>query len=170
MKQKEQLRIFEQWLGRYKGLIFKTVRTYAFNATDRDDLFQEISIQVWNSIPSFRQMSSVSTWIYRISLNTAIKWARKEQQYHQNRNDSMKIERILQENRMPTDERLEWLYDEISKLDEIDRSVTLLLLDAFTYREMAEMLGITESNVGVRINRIKKRLIAKSKKTKTHGI
>ena len=68
------------------------------------------------------------------------------------------------------DERLAWLYEEIYKLDEIDRSVTLLMLDNFSYKEMADILGISESNVGVKINRIKKQLISKSKKYNHHGI
>ena len=70
----------------------------------------------------------------------------------------------MQESRIKTDERLTWLYEEIYKLDEIDRSITLLLLAGFGYKEMASILGITESNVGVKINRIKKHLISKSKK------
>ena len=71
---------------------------------------------------------------------------------------------------MQPDERLTWLYEEIYRLDEIDRSVTLLLLDGFSYKEMASILGISESNVGVKINRIKKQLITKSKKYDHHGI
>jgi RNA polymerase sigma-70 factor, ECF subfamily len=72
------------------------------------------------------------------------------------------VEHILQEKSQP-DDRLAWLYEEIYKLDEIDRSLTLLLLDDFSYKEMSGILGITESNVGVKINRIKKQLISKSK-------
>jgi RNA polymerase sigma-70 factor, ECF subfamily len=81
-----------------------------------------------------------------------------------------KVQHLLQENRIPIDERLTWLYGEIYKLDEIDRSVTLLLLEGFSYKEMSAILGISESNVGVKINRIKKQLIAKSKNYNTHGI
>jgi RNA polymerase sigma-70 factor (ECF subfamily) len=76
----------------------------------------------------------------------------------------------LSDGGVKVDERLAWLYEEIHKLDEIDRSITLLLLDNLSYKEMAEILGITESNVGVKINRIKKHLIAKSKKYDYHGI
>lgn len=163
MTETEQQHIFETWLARYKGLIFKVVRAYAFTSAGQDDLFQEITIQVWHSIPNFRQESSATTWLYRISLNTAIKWVRKERKHPQPETlDNM--EHVLQESRMPMDERLAWLYEEIYKLDEIDRSVTLLMLDNFSYKEMAEILGISESNVGVKINRIKKQLISKSKK------
>ena len=169
MTEKEQQHIFENWLDQHKALVFKVVRAYAFAATDQDDLFQEITIQVWHSIPTFRQESSVTTWIYRISLNTAIKWVRKERK-HVQAETLDNVQHILQESKIQMDERLVWLYEEIHQLDEIDRSITLLLLDGFSYREMAGILGITESNVGVKINRIKKYLISKSKKYDHHGI
>ena len=169
MRETEQQHILETWLGEHKALIFKVVRAYAFTTADRDDLFQEITIQVWHSIPNFRQESSATTWLYRISLNTAIKWTRKERK-HPQPGALDNIEQVLQESRIPMDERLAWLYEEIYKLDEIDRSVTLLMLDNFSYKEMADILGISESNVGVKINRIKKQLISKSKKYNHHGI
>ncbi len=169
MRETEQQHIFETWLDQYKALIFKVVRAYAFTTADQDDLFQEITIQVWHSIPNFRQESSATTWLYRISLNTAIKWVRKERKHPQPETLD-NVEHVLQESRKPMDERLAWLYEEIYKLDEIDRSVTLLMLDNFSYKEMADILGISESNVGVKINRIKKQLISKSKKYNHHGI
>ena len=149
-------------------MIFKIVRVYGFTIIDQDDLFQEIIIQVWHSIPAFRKESSDTTWLYRISLNTAIKWTKKERKHNQS-DPIEKMESILQEGVIQTDERLAWLYEEIYKLDEIDRSITLLLLDGFSYKEMASILGITESNVGVKINRIKKLLASKSK-THYYGI
>jgi len=169
VRETEQQHILETWLDEHKALMFKVVRAYAFTTADQDDLFQEITIQVWRSIPNFRQESSATTWLYRISLNTAIKWTRKERK-HQQPGALGNIEQVLQENRIPMDERLAWLYEEIYKLDEIDRSVTLLMLDNFSYKEMADILGISESNVGVKINRIKKQLISKSKKYNHHGI
>ena len=169
MTEKEQKQIFDEWLNQHKTVIFKIVRAYAFNVMDQDDLFQEIIIQIWHSIPAFRREASVTTWLYRISLNTAIKWTKKERKHYQS--EALEgVQHILQEGRKQTDERLTWLYEEIYKLDEIDRSITLLLLDGFSYKEMAAILGITESNVGVKINRIKKQLISKSKKHDLHGI
>lgn len=169
MTEKEQNQIFEDWLAHHKALIFKVVRAYSFAAMDQDDLFQEIVIQVWHSVTTFRQESSVVTWIYRISLNTAIKWVRKERKHSQVETLD-NVQHILQESGRKIDERLTWLYEEIQGLDEIDRSITLLLLDNFSYKEMADILGISESNVGVKINRIKKHLISKSKKYDHHGI
>ena len=169
MNENEQKHIFESWLSLYKGLLFKIVRAYTFTPMDQDDLFQEIIIQVWHSIPTFRQESSVPTWIYRISINTAIKWKGKERKHYQTETIDH-IQYLLQENKLQVDERLVWLYEEIHKLNEIDRSIALLLLDGFSYKEMAAMLGISESNVGVKINRLKKQLITKSKKYDYHGI
>ena len=169
MTEKEQQQIFEDWLSQHRTLIFKVVRAYTFTAMEQDDLFQEIIIQVWYSVPKFRGESSVVTWLYRIALNTAIKWTKKEWKHYQS--EALEgVQHILQESRIQTDERLTWLYEEIYKLDEIDRSITLLLLDGFSYKEMASILGITESNIGVKINRIKKQLISKSKKYDHHGI
>ena len=79
MTEKEQLDILEEWLKLHKGLIFKVVRAYT--VADHDDLFQEIIIQVWHSIPAFRREASVTTWLYRIALNTAIKWTKKEKKH-----------------------------------------------------------------------------------------
>lgn len=167
MTEKEQLDILEEWLRLHKGVIFKVVRAYTVE--DYDDLFQEIIIQVWRSVPAFRQEASVSTWLYRISLNTAITWSKKERK-HAGAETLDKVEHLLQDNRTQIDPRLTWLYGEIHKLDEIDRSVTLLLLEGFSYKEMSAILGISESNVGVKINRIKKQLIARSKNYDSHGI
>jgi RNA polymerase sigma-70 factor (ECF subfamily) len=165
--EKEQLDILEEWLRLHKGLIFKVIRSYTL--ADHDDLFQEIIIQVWHSIPAFRKEASVTTWLYRIALNTAIKWTKKERK-HAGAGTLDNLQHLLQESKTAIDERLAWLYDEIYKLDEIDRSVTLLLLEGYSYKEMSAILGISESNVGVKISRIKKQLIAKSKKYDNHGV
>jgi len=81
MEVSEQSRIFDEWLSRHKGLLFKVVHAYGFRSHDREDLFQEIATQVWNSIPRFRAESSVGTWIYRVALNTALAWSRKERKH-----------------------------------------------------------------------------------------
>ena len=78
MKEKEQRDIFNEWLSNYKALFFKVISAYASDREDQNDLFQEICLQVWRSIPNFRGESKVSTWLYRITLNTAIKWSTKE--------------------------------------------------------------------------------------------
>lgn len=162
MSEAEQNRTLEGWLNQHKGVVFKVVRAYASALMDRDDLFQEIVVQIWKSIPSFRKESSETTWIYRIALNTAIKWVKKERN-HQQTGDIENAKWLVTANVDLADERLEWLYNEIMNLDPIDRSITLLLLDDFTYKEMSDILGISLSNVGVKINRIKKYLSSRSK-------
>jgi RNA polymerase sigma-70 factor, ECF subfamily len=167
--EEERNRLFDDWISRYKALIFSIVRAYAGTPMDRDDLFQEVSIQVWRSIPSFRHESAVTTWLYRVALNTALRWTTRERKHSDTREPLERAEHILQEAKTDSDERLNWLYQEISALDVIDRSVCLLLLEGFSYREMADILGISESNVGVKINRVKKKLAEKSK-SYDHGI
>lgn len=164
MKDREQRDIFEEWLHKHKALLFKIVRAYAFTAEDRDDLFQEIALQVWKSVPNFRSESAVTTWLYRIALNTAIRWKSKEKKNISSGLDLDHSSVVLRPESSPYDERIDWLYEEISKLNEIDRSICLMLLDDFSYKEMAVIIGISESNVAVKIHRIKKILMDRSKK------
>ena len=170
MDEKRQQQIFNRWLAEHKGLLFKVVRAHAFNLADQDDLFQEISLQLWKSIPGFRQDAAESTWIYRVALNTAIGWLRREKRQPEASQPLDTVEYTLRATEIRQDERLSWLYEAISQLNEIDRSLTLLLLDGYSYREMAAILGISESNVGVKINRIKKRLVQQSKELTEHGV
>jgi len=170
MDESKQKRIFNEWLNKHKGLFFKVVRAYAFNPHDQDDLFQEISVQVWHSIPNFRGDSGVATWIYRVALYSAIAWTRREKKHRDGKQPLTEAEHALIETAKFKDSRLEWLYEQIAQLNEIDRSLTLLLLDGFSYKEMAAILGISESNVGVKINRIKKYLIQKSMEIVNHGV
>ena len=170
MTEQEQQHIFSQWLHQYKGVIFKIVQAYGYTPMDREDLFQEITIQVWRSIPTFRQESAISTWIYRIALNTAFSWVSKEKKYRDTNNTVEHLPDVLLQHHKLVDERMIWLYKTIHQLDKIDRSIILLLLDGFSYKEMATILGISETNVGVKINRIKKQLTIQSKKIFNHGI
>jgi len=170
MKESEHKQIFEAWLHKHKGLLFKVVRAYAFTPPDQEDLFQEVALQLWNSIPNFRGNAAATTWIYRVALYAAIAWTRKEKKHNEGRQLLTRNEHFLVETPKAQDTRLDWLYEQIGRLNEIDRSLTLLLLDGFSYKEMSQILGISESNVGVKINRIKKYLIHKSKEYDHHGI
>ena len=169
MNETEQQQIFEQWLGKHRALLFKVARSFAFTHGDQDDLFQEMSIQVWRSVTKFKEQSAVSTWLYRIALNTAITWSRKEKKHQDGRQEINTMTNVLQENVKHIDERLTWLYDEIAKLNKIDRSLALLMLDGFNYKEMADILGISQTNLGVKVHRIKKHLISKTE-SYSHGI
>ena len=166
MTEAEQRTLLNAWLDdpKNRAILFKVTRTYAFSAEDRDDLFQEIAVQVWRSVPAFKGNSQVSTWVYRVALNTALKWQRQEKKHYHGREEIGKSQGVLAEQAEPYDERLTWLYETLTRLDKVDRSVALLMLDGFSYKEVASLLGITENYVGVKINRIKKFLLSESKK------
>lgn len=162
MHDSERDRIFGEWLKDHKGILFKVVHAYAFEHADRQDLFQEVVLQVWRSVAAFRGESSVPTWMYRVALNTAIAWTRKEGR-HQRGREMLELGQDLLTSAPTTqpDPRVEWLYRQIAQLKDVDRSVALLLLDGFSYKEIAAIVGLTESNVGVKINRIKSALAGK---------
>ena len=162
MRGSERDRIFDDWLAGHKGILFKVVHAYAFEHADRQDLFQEIAIQVWRSVDAFRRESSVPTWMYRVALNTAIGWTRKVDRHQRGKESFELVEGLLTTSPSDgRDPRVEWLYRQIAQLKDVDRSVALLLLDGFSYKEIAAIVGLTESNVGVKINRIKSALAGK---------
>ena len=168
MNRQVQDDILGQWLGRHRGLLLKVARSFAAESNDRDDLLQEIVFQVWTSIPQYKDKVAESTWIYRVALYTAISWSRKESRRSQRRRELTQGADVADETIV--DPQVEWLYERIAELDPIDRSLTLLLLEGFSYREMSETLGMSESNVGVRINRIKKQLTNKLQQEKTREL
>jgi RNA polymerase sigma-70 factor (ECF subfamily) len=170
MRSTKQKAVFDSWLAAYKGVLFKVVRVYASRRQDQEDLFQEIATQVWISVPSFEGNSAPSTWIYRVALNTAISWSRKEIRRRDGTNVLEAATPALEPIGVAVDSRLDWLYEQIAQLNEIDRSLTLLLLEGFSYKEMADALGISEGNVGVRIHRIKAHLTSESTKERSHAI
>lgn len=162
MKQEEQRQVFNDWLAGYRALLFKVIRAYAFTTEDQNDLFQETCLQMYRSIPNFRGTAKVSTWLYRIALNVAIKWSTQEKK-HEGHYEVGTMEYVLEATTEPDNERINWLYDQIKHLNEIDRSLTLLLLEGYSYKEMAKMVGVSETNIGVKLHRIKKQLVNNSK-------
>lgn len=170
MKPDEQKRIFEEWLAEYRGLLFKVVRAYAFTLHDQDDLFQEIATQVWNSVPNYRGDCAVTTWIYRVALYAAMAWTKKEQRHRDNQQSMGSDDRPILQPSSHENPQLDWLYEQIAQLDGIDRSLTLLMLDGFSYREIAATMGISPNHVGVKLNRIKQRLAEQLKKVQENAI
>jgi RNA polymerase sigma-70 factor (ECF subfamily) len=146
----------------YKGVIFKVIHAHTSNPAERQDLFQEIALHVWRSVDAFRGEASVVTWIYRVALNTAIDWTRKEERHRRDQEPLDSVEELLTVSGTP-DPRLEWLYRRIRTLNEVDRSLALLMLDGLSYRQMATVLGISENYVGVKLNRIKAALAGEAR-------
>ncbi|MHC4738357.1 MAG: RNA polymerase sigma factor [Planctomycetota bacterium] len=160
----KQEKIFKQWFDEYKKLIFKVVKTYADAPQNQDDLFQEILLQLWSSIPSFQGDAKESTWIYRVALNTALVWKRTERRKRKRfRTEFLDIHEISQvkgdcDELSQNQHVLDQVYDSIRQLAKSESSILLLYLDGLSYDEMADVLGISKSNVGVRLNRAKKKL------------
>lgn len=157
MNSKEQEAILQDWLGRHRGLLIKVARSFVISTHDCEDLLQEIAFQVWKSIPGYQKEIAESTWLYRVALHTAMNWSRNDKKRSQVVREYSQSVSLFQFER-EDDPRIDWLYEQIGRMKDIDRSLTLLLLDGFSYREMSVTLGISESNVGVRVTRIKKRL------------
>jgi len=169
MPNAERNRVFENWIDAHKPILFKVARVYGASHADREDLFQEIALQVWHSVEAYRGDCAAATWIYRVALNTALAWRRKERRHSQGRQDIEAAAGLLIAPAI-RDPRLEWIYDRIAELDEASRSLALLMLDGFSYREMSQILGIGESNVGMKINRIKAALAARLAKEDRGGL
>jgi RNA polymerase sigma-70 factor, ECF subfamily len=169
MLEAERNRVFEGWIESHKAILFKVARAYGATHSDREDLFQEIALQVWHSVEAWRRDCAATTWIYRVALNTALAWRRKERKHGRGRQD---IEASTDLLIAPSarDPRLDWIYQRIAELDDADRSLALLMLEGFSYRDMSQILGLSESNVGVKINRIKASLVAELAKEEHDGL
>ena len=141
-----------------QNLIYKICYSYCSNAENRKDLQQEILIQLWNSFSKFDGRVKLSTWIYRIALNTAITFYRSDSK-HSNKRVSIDaaIISLSDFEYVPEqDENIAMLYQFIEKLNEMDKALILLYLDDNKQKDMAEILGISETNVATKISRIKK--------------
>ena len=150
---------FLELINNNRALIFKVCNIYCSDPEYRRDLFQEVVLQLWRSFPGFRKESAHSTWIYRIALNTAISNFRKESR----KPESMSIR--LADFEIPDmsggndeKERRNALHLTIDKLNPLEKAIIMLYLDEKSYEEISEIIGISTSNVGVRLNRIKIKL------------
>lgn len=139
-------------------------RVYAHDAESRKDLHQEMLLQLWRSLGAFRGASSAATWVYRVALNTALTYARRRGSlFHVPLDDEqLAIEHVASplgtEDMAEADARSAQLFAAIAQLDAVDRMLVTMYLDERSYREMADVLGISESNVGVKLHRIRKAL------------
>jgi len=140
-----------------KGIIFKIANSYCKNSEDRKDLVQEIVVQLWKSFENYSDQYKYSTWIYRIALNVAISFYRKENRRRQVSNPLSEGILNLAETTVAeeSDENMLVLQQFISSLKELDKALILLYLEEKNYKEIAEIIGITETNVATKIGRIK---------------
>jgi RNA polymerase sigma-70 factor (ECF subfamily) len=143
-------------VDRHRSLIYKICLSFCPDADDRKDLEQEILVKLWNGLKRFDGQVKMSTWIYRVALNTAISSYRRERR----RGHRVGVETVFS---MPDDTQsmehdIERLYRFIGELNEFDRALILLYLDDVKYAEISAILGITETNVATKISRVKKQL------------
>ncbi|MCI9844406.1 RNA polymerase sigma factor [Flavobacterium pectinovorum] len=156
MKEKEQE--FLTRIEKHKGILYKVSKMYMDNPDDQQDLFQEIVCQLWKSYETFRNESQFSTWMYRVAVNTAIVFLRKEKR---------KVDKyeIASEN-IKDDEgdshikesQLDHFYIAVQKLEKIDKAIIFYQLEGFSHKEIGENLGISEGNARVKLNRAKEKL------------
>jgi len=154
--QKSNKKEFSQLIEKHQAIIHKVTMVYSNGSADREDLFQEICLQLWKSYPNFRAEAKFSTWMYRVALNTAISNVRK------NRN-APQFEHLPDSDRVADDpsgemEQVKLLYTAISKLNRIDKAIILLWLDEKSYEEIASIIGTSKTNVSVKLVRIKRKL------------
>lgn len=153
-----------------KGILYKISRSYCANGNDREDLMQEMIFQLWRSGQRFDENYKFSTWMYRIALNVAISFYRKERRsgIHVSLGGEMHLMDLEDQpdSNGELEEKIDLLQLFISELGDLDKALMILYLEERPYREIAEVLGITETNVATRLSRIKERLKQKFAKTK----
>ncbi|RJE70933.1 RNA polymerase sigma factor [Reichenbachiella sp. MSK19-1] len=147
---------FQPFLEEHHRIIAKVCRIYTDTAEDFNDYYQECVIQLWRSFDSFRGASKLSTWVYRVCLNVCLSQLRNKKKVVSVAREQLPD--IAEEKDVVEEEQLSMLYKAIKLLKESDRAVILLYLEEKSYKEMAEILGITVTNVGAKVNRVKNQL------------
>jgi len=146
---------FGTLLNEHRRIVYKICNAYCPNRDDRDDLAQEIVTELWRSFGSFDGRARFSTWLYRVALNVAISFNRRERRrtLHVVSGDERLLE--VAETAHDDPEELLVLHQYIEKLDPLNKALILLYLDGYPYREIAGVLGITETNVATKLSRLK---------------
>lgn len=156
---------FIKLMNENNALIHKVCHLYGDTPMDKQDLFQEIILQIWKAYPSFRGESKFSTWLYRVALNTAISSYRKNKKTISTTGiDFLPVEVQDISYDFEKEEKLKQLYKAIAQLSEVEKAIVMLYLDDRTYEEMEEVLGINQNNLRVKMNRIKDKLRQLTKK------
>lgn len=156
MSNPEQSEAFIQVIERHKGIIYKIANSYCRDDEDKKDLVQEIIYQLWKSFENYNSQYKHSTWIFRIALNVSISFYRKENKRKEITNPLSKdIFHLTEEDTKEKQGNLQLLQQFIYELKELDKALMLLYLEEKSHKEIAEIIGISESNVSTKINRIK---------------
>src|SRR5437868_2290465 len=144
-------------LNQHQKIVHKVCNLYMDRHSDREDLFQEVTLQAWKAYGNFRGDAKFSTWLYRVALNTAITFFRKEKRQPDiYSTDTVPEQR--EEESSPVEEQVKAMYEAIGELSKIDKAIVMLYLEDYSYNEIGDMMGITANNVAVKMNRIKTKL------------
>ena len=158
---------FISLLNEHQRIIHKVCNLYMDAHADREDLFQEITLQAWKAYGNFRGDAKFSTWLYRVALNTAITFFRKEKRQP----DIFSTETVPDFNATddydPIEEQVKAMYAAIGELSKIDKAIVMLYLEDYSYNDIGDMMGITANNVAVKMNRIKTKLKESTQKYMT---
>lgn len=157
---------FIELLEKHKRLIVKIASSYFKDRVYRADLLQEITLQLWKSFPKFKQEVATSTWVYRIALNVSISFFRKEKNRKRLMTNYQRDVTIYELQEEHLEEKLEQLYTLIAQLNPVEKAIIILHLEGCKNAEIAEVMGISLSNVSTKINRIKTKLATQTKKSK----
>ena len=159
MSRKRQQQFFQEIIEQHKGILFKVARAYCPDVVDRQDLVQEMMIQIWQSVHKYNDQYKITTWLYRISLNVAISFYRKNSTRTKKFTDwNEQMTETLVEDKSENERQLNLLEQFISELKEIDKALMILYLEDKSHIEIAEILGMSVSNVGTKVGRIKEKL------------
>lgn len=161
---------FSEIYTQHIAIVWKAVHAFAITKEDQNDLFQEILIALWDALPEFEGRSKLSTYVYRVAHRRALNWKRSQRRY-ENRLTRYESEwpAISSAQSDPMAQaRLDWLYRSINTLKPVDRTLCLLYLDGLSHREMAEILGLSEDNVSIRVHRCKQQLTQILERTRNH--
>jgi RNA polymerase sigma-70 factor (ECF subfamily) len=150
---------FEKHISENEMLIYKVCRIYAYVEADRQDLFQEIVIQLWQNYQKFNGNAKFSTWLYRVAINTAITGLRKQKNFITSWEPAALPADIKDDNSSAEEEeRLKHLYAAIEKLNPVEKAIVMLYMEDRPYDEMEDILGLSQGNLRVKMNRIKQKL------------
>lgn len=146
---------FEQLVKKHKNTIYTVCFMFSKDSEEVNDLFQEVLIAIWQGLPSFKEQSNISTWIWRISLNTCISCERKKKK---NVTVPLSMDVDYFEDKDADAQQVRMLYERVHQLKPFDRAIVLLWLEGIPYDEIAAIVGITTSNVATRLFRIREQL------------
>ncbi|RMG69924.1 MAG: sigma-70 family RNA polymerase sigma factor [Bacteroidetes bacterium] len=160
---------FVQHISENQGIIHRVCRLYAAGQADQEDLFQEIVLQLWRAYPRFRGEAKLSTWMYRVALNTAISGLRQARRQPPLQPLSPGLSERLPAGEAEETEASGRLHLAIQALPQLERAIILLHLESYSYEEIADITGMTPNHVGVKLHRIRHKLRARLARTTTHS-